>query len=336
MTLLTFRVIFLAAALSLALSPPLIWLTRRAGFVDVPGSAAHKTHARPVPLAGGWVIVIITLALSYGMASLRVSPVWEILLPSLIVFVFGLWDDLKGASAPLKLTGQIIAAVIVIANGVHVRLLEPQYNWINWGLSLLWIVGITNAFNFVDSFDGLAAGLAGSSAAFFMLATFDSGQLHLSLFSAVLLGVCLGAYFFNVTPAHSFLGDSGSQWLGFSLAALAIAYNPQGFLRTQSWFVPVLLLGVPIFDASLVVISRLRRGRPVYKAGIDHTYHRLVAFGMSTSRAVLLMHVTALMLGFLAFITISMPPIWANAVYGLCVLGWAGALAFFDDKKRWP
>ncbi len=336
MTLPVFRMIFFAGVVSLALSPMFAQIMKRSGFVDVPGSAPHKRHEKPIPIAGGWVIALTLFLLALSNGQLRGSPIWSILLPSTIVFLFGLWDDFRGASAPVKLAGQLLAAVVLILLGVQVRLFAAPLDWLNWSLSLLWVVGITNAYNFVDSMDGLATGLAGLAAAFFMLATFDSGQIYLTLFSAGLVGACMGAYFFNSTPARMFLGDSGSQWLGFSLAALAIAYNPPGFLRTQSWFVPILLLGVPVFDASLVVISRLRRGYPVYQARFDHTYHRLVDFDIPPGRAVLSMHVAALLLGCLAFITISLPPLWANAVYLGCLILWSAILLYMDNRKRWP
>ncbi len=336
MTLLTFRFIFLSSAISLAISPLFVLFTKRIGFVDVPGSAPHKQHEKPMPLAGGWVVGLSVLFLVMGSESIHSPKVWSILIPSGIVFLFGIWDDARGASAPIKLTGQTIASLIVIILGNQVQLFDPKFQLLNIVITLLWIVGITNAFNFVDSMDGLATGLAGLAAAFFMLATFDAEQIDLSLFSAVLLGACIGIYFFNASPAHLFLGDSGSQWLGFCLASLAIAYNPQGFLRTQSWFVPILLVGVPIFDTCLVVFSRLRRGKPVYRAHFDHTYHRLVSFGMNSNRAVLLMHLVALFLGCLAFITITLPPIWANIVYASCVMLLVVSIGIIDSKNRWP
>ncbi len=335
MTFITFRLIFLTGVISLLMSPLMIKLMKWAGVEDKPGSAPHKQHQDPVPIAGGGVILLSTLLVVLGQAALRESSIWQILWPSLVIFAFGLWDDVKGASARLKLVGQMIATLFLIRLGVQVQLFDANLNWLNWTLTIFWILGITNAFNFVDSMDGLASGLAGLAAAFFMLATFDSGQIYLSLFSAVLVGVCLGAYFFNTTPAHYFLGDSGAQWLGFALASLAIAYNPEGFLRSQSWYLPILLVGVPMFDMTLVVFSRLRRGKPIYRANMDHTYHRLVAFGMSRNRAVLFMHVVALLLGCLAFMALELPPIWANSAFaGVLLAGWVGIL-WIDNRKRW-
>jgi UDP-GlcNAc:undecaprenyl-phosphate/decaprenyl-phosphate GlcNAc-1-phosphate transferase len=335
MTLLTFRIIFLSGAISLLLSPIFIKLMKKIDVVDMPGSAPHKIHQEPVPIAGGGVILFTTVLISLALETLRLSPIWRILLPSMVVFVFGYWDDVRRISPQGKLLGQFLATTLLIIAGVHVQLFEVTMNWLNWGLTFFWVIGITNAFNFVDSMDGLAAGLAGLAAAFFMLATYDSGQIYLSLFSAVIVGVCMGAYFFNITPAHFFLGDSGALWLGFSLASLAIAYNPEGFLRSQSWYLPILLVAVPIFDTTLIVFSRLRRGKPVYQANMDHTYHRLVAFGVNRNRAVLLMHVVALLLGCLAFMALEMPPVWANVAFGTCLLIGAGTLVWMDSRTRW-
>lgn len=335
MTFLTFRIIFLAGTVSLLISPLMCKLMTRAGVVDKPGSAPHKQHQGNVPIAGGATILLAAFFILLTQKNLQTETVWQLFLPSLVVFAFGLWDDIKGASARFKMLGQLIATLLLIANGVQVLLFDGNLNWLNWALTIFWVVGITNAFNFVDSMDGLASGLAGLAAAFFMLATYDSGQPTLSLLSAALVGVCLGAYFYNATPAHYFLGDSGAQWLGFTLASLAIAYNPQGFLRAQSWYLPILLVGVPIFDTTLVVFSRLRRGIPIYRANMDHTYHRLIAFGMSRNRAVLFMHVVALLLGCFAFMALELPPFWANAAFGGCLVVGAGGVVWFDDRKRW-
>jgi UDP-GlcNAc:undecaprenyl-phosphate GlcNAc-1-phosphate transferase len=198
-------------------------------------------------------------------------------------------------------------------------------------LTVIWVVSITNAYNFVDSMDGLATGLAGLAAGFFMLVTYDSNQVLLSSFSACLLGICAGIFYYTSIPARYFLGDSGAQFLGFMLGGLAIAYNPFGFLPSQSWFIPFLLAGVPLFDGVLVIVSRLRRGKPIYRSGLDHTYHRLKAMGMHPNRAVVTMHFTAILLGCVAFIALSLPPVFANIVFLACVL--AGLICLFYFEK---
>jgi UDP-GlcNAc:undecaprenyl-phosphate/decaprenyl-phosphate GlcNAc-1-phosphate transferase len=261
--------------------------------------------------------------------------IWAILLPAAIVFAFGLVDDRRGLSAPWKLLGQLLATGLMIALGVQIHLFD-QYPWVNLAITVFWMVGITNAYNFVDSMDGLANGLACLAAAFFMLVTFDSGQGDLSVFSALLFGTCVGVYYFTFRPARYFLGDSGAQLLGFLLAGLAIAYTPLGFLRIQSWYIPILLMGVPIFDTTLIVFSRLRRHRHFYRAGQDHTYHRLVELGLDPNRAVLTMQFAAGLLGCLAFITLTLPPLAANIIFAACLLGGFVCIAVLDSKRVWP
>lgn len=334
MSLLTFRAILLASLIALALSVPLVSLARRAGLMDVPGSAPHKQHPSVVPLAGGPVILLTLILAALLENVLLLKSIWAILLPGLIIFVFGVIDDRRGLSAPWKLLGQLLATGLLIAFGVQIRLFD-QYPWLNLAITVLWMVGITNAYNFVDSMDGLADGLACLAAAFFMLVTFDSGQGELSVFSAMLFGACVGVYYFTFPPARYFLGDSGAQLLGFLLAGLAIAYTPLGFLRIQSWYIPILLMGVPIFDTTLIVISRLRRGKPFYRAGQDHTYHRLVGLGLDHNRAVLTMQFAAGFLGCLAFITLSLPILAANIVFAACLLAGFVCIAILDSQRVW-
>ncbi len=342
--------IFDAILVSSILVGVLAWLsirfTRRVGLLDQPNSAPHKHHSVATPLAGGLALFSGLLLSGWLMGTFKDQNVVAAFAAGSVVFLFGLWDDYKGISPSLKILGQVLAVAVLIALGVSIRVFElPEFllviDWpfnlyLDWLLTFLWVVGITNCFNFVDSMDGLAVGLGGLAAAFFMLVTIDSGQLLLSRQSALLLGACIGLFFFNSPPARLFLGDSGAQTLGFLLAVVAIVYRPQGANQSSSWVVPIMLLGVPIFDMTLVVISRLRRGKSVYAAALDHTYHRLVASGWDSNRAVLSMQIISLLLGCLAFIVLKRPPVVANAVFvGVLVAGLL-ALNYLDNRKRWP
>ncbi|HSO27563.1 MAG TPA: MraY family glycosyltransferase, partial [Anaerolineales bacterium] len=301
-----------------------ILLANRWGLIDVPGSAPHKKHAAPTPLAGGLALLLV-LSVLYLVFDFSATPeIRAIFASGAVVFAFGLLDDFRGVSPPVKLLGQTLGFVVLAALGVYIRIFEsPEffiygqggvYVLLDLALTFFWMVGITNAFNFVDSMDGLSVALAGIAAAFFMWATIDAGQPALTQLSAVLMGVCLALYFFNAPPARLFLGDAGAQTLGFFLAALAIVYTPRAFSQTSSWFAPMLFLGVPIFDAVLVVIARLRERKPVYRSARDHTFHRLVAAGLEPNRAVLLMHFGAFVLGCLAIAALDLPPFPANAI----------------------
>jgi UDP-GlcNAc:undecaprenyl-phosphate GlcNAc-1-phosphate transferase len=340
-----FEAILLASLLAAALSWLGIRLACRVGLLDYPLSAPHKQHTVPTPLAGG-IALAGALALSASLfGTYRDPAVGATFLAGALVFAFGLWDDFRGISPLLKLAGQSLAVVVLIQQGISIQIFEspefflggsgPVNVYLDWLLTLLWVVGITNAFNFVDSMDGLAVGLGGMAAAFFLFATLDAGQPLLARHSALILGACIGLFFFNAPPALMFLGDSGAQTLGFVLAVLAIAYRPQGANQSSSWLVPIMLLGVPIFDMLLVVLSRLRRGRPVYTAARDHTYHRLLAMGWNSNRAVLLMQVASLLLGCLAFVVLTRPPLVANSIFAAVLLAGLVSLVYLDSRKRW-
>ena len=301
-------------------APLLTRLALRVGLVDMPGSQPHKWHAAPTPMAGG-TILALALLVSYLTVLPAPDPaVRGILAAGAIVYLWGLWDDRFALPAWAKLLGQILAALILWFAGIRVHLLWSD--WLDFGVTVFWIVGMVNAFNFVDSMDGLALGLAGIAAAFFMLVTIDSAQPILAALSAVVFGATIGAYFFNAAPARMFLGDSGSQLLGFLLAAIGIAYTPAsaGLPQGVTWFTPILVLGVPIFDMTLVVASRIRGRRPVYRANRDHTFHRLLAIGLDVTRSVLAMQLTAIMLGLVAFIALDANVLEANIMFGVIAI----------------
>ena len=340
-----FEFVLISSLLTALLAWGSINLANRIGLVDLPNSAPHKKHRSPTPIAGGIALYGSLLLTAFWSGIYRDPSVMGIYLASLPVFIFGLWDDFKEISPLLKLLGQSIAVVILISFGVSIKVFEsPDFLfsfpgdinvYLDWLLTLLWIIGITNAFNFVDSMDGLAVGLAGMATTFFILVTLDAGQLLLSQQSALLLGACIGLFIFNSPPAKLFLGDSGAQTLGIFLGAIAIAYRPEDAFQSSSWVVPIMLLGVPLFDMVLVVISRLRRRKPVYSAARDHTYHRLVALGWTSGKAVLGMQIVSLLLGCLAFVVLTRPPLIANGIFIVIVILAVIALVYLDDRKRW-
>jgi UDP-GlcNAc:undecaprenyl-phosphate GlcNAc-1-phosphate transferase len=316
------------AAAAAVLAPLSIWIARRTGLMDLPGAAAHKQHARPTPLAGG-----IALALS-GLILLTIFGLWQkpfsnLIAATAIVFIFGLWDDSRGLSARQKFFGQILASGVLIASGVYVRFLEglsitflsPTILLVlDWVITIFWLVGIANSINLIDSMDGLALGVSAIAFAFFIGMALVAEQNALAKFCGIFFGICIGLYFFNISPSRLFLGDSGAQTLGFILAAVAIIYTPYHLPQASSWFVPILLLGVPIFDTTLVVVSRIKRHKPIFQADRSHIYHRLVRLGLVPARAVLVVHLISLALNILAFIALYLVPWQANLLFGLLVM----------------
>ncbi len=336
-----FLYIFLAISSSIVLSPLLIYLARRVNLVDIPGKSPHKLHDRPTPLAGGTVLMICLVLLISLFGLWKESFIRSLLLSAGVIFVFGLLDDARGLSALPKLIGQSVASIMLIASGVSVHFIESlQFSflspgvmkWLDMAFTLFWLIGITNAMNMIDSMDGLAAGLSAITFLFFLPVTIAAGQVYLTAISVILLGICVGLYFFNITPAQLFLGDSGAQTLGFIVAAIAMAYTPVGLPPATSWFVPILLLAIPIFDTTLVTVSRLRRRLPVYKANRDHTYHRLVALGLSPLRAVITIQIIAILIDCLAFATLSLSPLLANVLFGMILIAGVIVIILFEAR----
>jgi UDP-GlcNAc:undecaprenyl-phosphate GlcNAc-1-phosphate transferase len=332
----------LAIFCSFTLTPFSIYLARRFGLIDKPGKFAHKIHSVETPLAGGTALILCLVLLTFLLGLWDDTFTRALIFSGAIVYLFGLLDDARGLSAIPKLTGQILASSILIISNVSVHFIESislpflssgLVTVLDIALTLFWLIGVTNAMNMIDSMDGIAIGLSGITFLFFILVTSLSGQIYLAEISILLLGVTVGIYFYNVKPAHTFLGDSGSQTLGFLVAAIAMEYAPVGLLPTSSWFVPILLVGMPIFDTSLVVYSRMHRNLPIYKANLDHTYHRLIALGLDEQRAVLIIHLAAILLSLVAFVTFYLHPAIANMIFGMILVAGIIIIIFLDRQQ---
>jgi UDP-GlcNAc:undecaprenyl-phosphate GlcNAc-1-phosphate transferase len=327
-----FRTILFSSFCAVALSPLMIWISKKINLMDQPGSAHHKQHDNARPMAGG-LVILLSLGVSIAILPMEISrSIQGILIAIFVIFAVGIIDDRFSINAGYKLFGQLFAAGIIFIFGVQVHI--TQIPLLDAAITFVWLVGLTNAFNFVDSMDGLAVGLAGIASAFFMLVTSDSSQPDLALLSALLLGISIGCFLFTAPPARMFLGDSGSQIFGLALAAIGIAFTPgeAGLPQASTWFIPILVLGVPIFDMFLVVFSRMRRRQLIYQAGMDHVYHRLSGFGLHPNHAVSVMQVAAIILSLAAFILMGATPLVANL--GLAVLLLTGIAIFIYFEYR--
>ena len=247
-----------------------------------------------MPLLGGVAIAVSALVAFLLLVSLLPISIWTpsvigtVLGCAVIVFV-GLLDDRRRLPPWVKLAGQMIAAFILVFSSVQVRLGIPS--WLNIALTVVWLVGITNAMNFMDNMDGLSAGVSGVAAAFILLLATLNDQHLVAALAAGILGASLGFLRYNFRPARIFMGDAGSMFLGFLLAVLCIQLRFPDNVNFVTWMVPVLILGLPIFDTTLVIISRMRRGvNPLTTAGKDHLSHRLVDRGFSQREAVLILY----------------------------------------------
>jgi UDP-GlcNAc:undecaprenyl-phosphate/decaprenyl-phosphate GlcNAc-1-phosphate transferase len=287
-----------AFIMAAGLTPLARWVAPRVGLMDQP--AARKIHARPMPLIGGVAIYLAFIA-SLVLLGDRgyVQEVISIFAGATLCSFVGLWDDRVGLPALLKLGVQMLAAGILILSGVRTQL--PWLGPLNLAVTLLWIVGVTNAINLLDNMDGLAGGVSAVAAAFFLLLAAMHGQYLVGALAAGLLGAAIGFLVYNLNPASVFMGDSGSLFLGFMLAAVGLKLRFPGQPTTITWMIPLIVLGLPIFDTSLVFLSRLRRGlNPLTTPGKDHTSHRLLQMGYTRREAVLVLYLIGCALGVLA------------------------------------
>lgn len=296
-------ILIFAGALLFAISatPGARWLALKFGIVDQP--AARKVHVRPIPRFGGIAMygAVVIALLAFGQRY-RFDQFASILIGASWVSFLGIWDDRWGLRPALKLIGQIVAAVILIVTDVQVQFLP--FDVLNWVITVIWVVGLTNAINFLDNMDGLSGGIVAIASAFFLLIAIQNGQYLVGALSAALLGASVGFLVYNFNPASIFMGDTGSLFLGFMLAALGIKLRFPNNTDAVTWMVPVMVLGVPIFDTTLVVVSRLRRGLHPVTPGKDHSSHRLVRLGFTHREAVMVLYLVGGMLGMLAvFVT---------------------------------
>jgi len=300
-------------ALSLGLGyvcTPLVWrLAHRVGALDVP--SGRKAHAEPTALLGG-----VAVYAAFSLCVLRnftfSLELKGVALAGTLILAMGIVDDLRGLPAPVKLLGQLAATAILIYFGVVISFL-PETLWGHlgeWLLTAVWVIGITNAVNFLDGMDGLAAGTSGISALFFSLVALQNQQYYMSFLAVPLVGACMGFLAYNFRsgrPAAIFLGDAGSTFLGFVLASLGVMGDWAGDY-TVRLMVPVLILGVPIFDMTFTTVVRVGTGavRGVGEwleyTGRDHIHHRLEDLRVGRAGAVLVVYVLTIWLGFSALV----------------------------------
>ncbi len=228
---------------------------------------------------------------------------------------------------------EIIATFALIAAGIHIQLFKTPL--LDYPLTLLWVVALTNAVNFLDNMDGLAAGLSAIAAGFFTLIAFTEGLSLVSSLAAALMGSAVGFLIYNFNPASTFMGDMGALVLGFVLATLGIKLQFGALPPSVTWTVPLLVLALPIFDICLVVFTRIMEGRSPGQAGKDHTSHRLMSLGLSQRWTLFVLYGACLFFGTLGFLVSIETPDRALLIglSGLALLGILFVLMMWVRRK---
>jgi UDP-GlcNAc:undecaprenyl-phosphate GlcNAc-1-phosphate transferase len=302
---------------TMALIPPLIRVAERWQFVDMPNE--RKVHLRAIPRVGGVAMVVgAVLPLILWLWS---SPQVIALLAGMgVIVVFGVWDDRADLDYRLKFAGQFLAALIVWGAGVRVGYLP----WIaqlaplwSLGVTVLALLAITNAVNLADGLDGLAGGSTLLSLTAIAVLGYMAGQVAVVLIALAVMGSILGFLRFNTHPARVFMGDGGSQFLGFATGVLAI-FLTQWPDSPYSLSLPVLLLGLPILDTALVMVQRLRQGRSPFSPDKNHIHHRLLDMGLDHYQAVFVIYIVQALLIIAAYYLRNAPDALILLCYALC------------------
>lgn len=293
-------------AASLGLTPLSRQIAMRLGVVDKP-TTARKIHRDHKPMMGGLAIYVgFVLALMLFSPAQHLLELGAIVAGSGMLALIGLLDDRYDLSWRLRLGVQALAAIVLVLAGIQIRLFGVI--WIDVPLTLIWVMALTNALNFLDNMDGLSAGLAAIGSGFFLLIALTQGQYLVAMLAAALFGSAIGFLTYNFNPASTFMGDMGALVLGFVLAILAIKLNFAAQPLNISWMVPVLVLAVPVFDINLVVWTRLSEGRSPAQPGRDHTSHRLMAIGLNQRQTLFVLYMAAAVFGLIGFAVSAAPP----------------------------
>ncbi|WCJ59753.1 MraY family glycosyltransferase [Fontisphaera persica] len=307
----------LSCGLALVLTPLIRRLALRANVLDHPGT--RKIHHRPIPLLGGLAIALamwlpITALWLYdnrvaAFLRAREGMVLQILLSGLAMLLLGVYDDLRGLNARKKLMAQLPVALVLVISGVGFESItipslgSVPLGWAGPVLTLLWLVGITNAINLVDGIDGLASGVAFFAATTIAVISIYNDNVVGAVIMTALAGACLGFLPYNFNPARIFLGDTGSLFLGMTLAVSSLLTSQKGTLAA-SLLIPVLVLGFPVIDTLLAMVRRAVRGKSMFSGDAGHIHHRLLARGLSHRQASLIIYAFCLLCGLVALVTV--------------------------------
>jgi UDP-GlcNAc:undecaprenyl-phosphate GlcNAc-1-phosphate transferase len=342
--------------------PVVIRIARRTGFVDLPGP--RKSHAAPIPYGGGIAVALgFLLTLAAGMIACRMiaaghsfglprdvlayapgalTKTFDLLLlggGALVMLVLGTADDRWKLSPRLRLLVQAIVASGFVIGSERLSLFWEgtlAADVVGGAVTVFWIVAVTNAFNLLDHMDGLTGGVTLLACAAFAIVAGATGQWFVAAGLVALGGAAAAFLIFNFPPARVFIGDGGSYFVGFTLSALTVTftfYEPAADRRAYAWTIPLVVLAVPLYDMSSVILTRLRRRRPIFEGDRTHVAHRLVSLGMTARGAALTVYAMTAMTGLAAILLLQVDTMGAAIILGQLGLTF-GVIALLDRTGR--
>lgn len=305
---LCFSVAFIMA---LASTPLVKVFACKLGAIDIP-DGNRRVHKIPIPRLGGLAIFFGFMVAVLAFANID-SQTRGILIGAMMIVAIGILDDVKQLKATLKLLVQIISAIVVVAHGVKISAISvPTFiveggilplKWFSIPITIIWIVGVTNAVNLIDGLDGLAVGISSIATFSLFFIAILAGEPNVAIISAALAGSCIGFLPYNFNPAKIFMGDTGSTFLGFILSVICIQGLFKGY-AIISFIIPFLILGLPLFDTSAAIIRRIYNKKPIMGADRGHLHHKLIDMGFSQKQTVAILYVIAMLLGLSAVVLV--------------------------------
>lgn len=320
----------IALAVAYIVTPQVKHLAIKAGALDAPD--ARKVHTKPIPRMGGLAIYAgFVLAV---LASVHVNrEIMGLLAGGTFILIIGIIDDIMQLSAKVKLLGQIAAAAILIFFDIRIEWLTNPFGdmiyveYLSIPLTILWVVGLTNTVNLIDGLDGLAAGVSTIASITILLVALQQNFWSVAILSAALAGSALGFLQHNFNPAKIFMGDTGSMFLGYMLAAVSVTGTVKS-AATIALIVPIVALGLPIMDTAFAIIRRYMSGKPIFKPDKGHLHHRLLEMGLTQRQAVLLMYAIS---GCLGMSAIALTEV--NIAFGTIIVIALLVVAFLGARK---
>ncbi|MTI46873.1 glycosyltransferase family 4 protein [Sporosalibacterium faouarense] len=293
-----------ALIISYVVTPFVKWIANKVGAIDVPKDE-RRVHKVPIPRLGGLAIYISTIVSILLFVKYIDRSIIGIIIGATIIVITGIIDDIKPLSAKTKFLAQILAACVLIVVDVKIDFISNPFDKVDglthlgmWSIpvTLFWVIGITNTLNFIDGLDGLAAGVGSISAMSLLFVASVNGYFSIAIIAAILAGSAFGFLPHNFNPAKIFMGDTGALFLGYMLSVLAI----KGVMKSVAAIgiaVPILVLGIPIFDTTFAICRRLINKTPPWKADKGHLHHRLLDKGLTQKQTVLILYLISVCLG---------------------------------------
>lgn len=307
----------------LLVTPLVIKFAIKIGAVDKPN--ARKVHEKVMPRLGG-LAIFIGVIVGFFVGGLYNEKVTAITLGGILITIIGMLDDKYELSAKVKFVGQILVASLIVGSGLTIQLLTIPYigdfelGTFGIPVTIFWIVAITNAINLIDGLDGLSAGISVIGIATIAFMAGSAGSMLIFTFAMILIGSTVGFLFYNFHPAKIFMGDTGALFLGYSISILSLL----GLYKSVTLFsvvIPIIILGVPIFDTAFAIIRRIANKKPISSPDKSHLHHRLLAIGLSHRNTVLAIYAFGILFSVSALI-LSESTLWGTVliIVGLIVI----------------